>query len=506
VYISLVEAKSLGNMERRMTESTRYLCAAVQIDEKFCDQILEEFLEEDYTVIGICHGVDIPTVIKSCLLAKTRRNKRNNRLYIFLPCLFIGGLWFFQIDLYIYCLIIYLIAWIIVCFSEFESYYEIVGKYLLKKNFNPEFINSQFINLQVSPEQEQKLKEISESQDANVIIYGGFSPFVGSGLNINGWSFAVDINKGKDKGRHTQQPIDFAVSELYDYITNSITNIGLENLSIEDNLYIHGNGQELRDGKIFLSQDMMRPNTRVENCFIQFFIENPTDSIRHYRCLRVTDWKGEIILSIFLRFSKIGQSLFIEANYYLLTPLRSYYRQYDEIKSEPSLEDILKLAWRSAFKTFVLSISALISICKLLISIANLDFSEYLKKRNRKKKKKKEIKSNPTFNYGAISSLRERVSQEEYQRFFQKLDQEMYLKIIERRIVDNLSNFLDSKNIDTSDFKEARSTILNHGIIVEGGSLHAENIAVGKRAKLILRIKRKAGKAGPTDGTDNDRK
>lgn len=98
------------------------------------------------------------------------------------------------------------------------------------------------------------------------------------------------------------------------------------------------------------------------------------------------------------------------------------------------------------------------------------------------------------------------MSQEEYQRFFQKLDQEMYLKIIERRIVDSLSNFLASKNIDTSDFKDARSTILNHGIIVDGGSLQAENIAVGKRAKLILRIKRKGNQAGPTDGTDNDRK
>lgn len=486
-------------MERRMTESTRYLCAAVQIDEKFCDQILEEFLEEDYTAIGICHGVDIPTVIKSCLLAKTRRNERNNRLYIFLSCLFLLGL-FFPLNLYIYCLIIYSMAWIIVFSYESESRYKIVGKYLLKNNFNPEFINSQ----QVSPEQEQKLKEISESQDANVIIYGGFSPFVGSGLNINGWSFAVDINKGKEKGIHTKQPIDFAVSELYDYITDSIQNLGLHNLSIEDNLYINGNGQELRDGKIFLPQDMMRPNTRVEDYLIQFFIENPTDSIRHYRCLRVTDWKGEIILSIFLRLSKIGQSLFIEANYYLLTPLRSYYRQYDDIKSEPSLEDILKLAWRSAFKTFVLGIAPLISICKLLISLANLDFSEYRKKQNRKKKKEKEIKSNPTFNYGAISSLRERVSQEEYQRFFQKLDQEMYLKIIERRIVDGLSKFLASKNIDTSDFNEARSTILNHGVIVYDGSLRAENIAVGKRS--IIRIKRKGGKAGPTDGIDNDRK
>ena len=67
---------------KRTTESTRYLCAAVQIDEKFCDQVLEEVLEEDYRAIGICHGVDLPTVLKNCLFAKERRRKRDIPLAI----------------------------------------------------------------------------------------------------------------------------------------------------------------------------------------------------------------------------------------------------------------------------------------------------------------------------------------------------------------------------------------------------------------------------------------
>lgn len=272
-------------------------------------------------------------------------------------------------------------------------------------------------------------------------------------------------------------------------------------MSIEDNLYI--NGQEIRDRKEFLPDPLKRPITRVDDSLIKSYIEKTektTDSVRHYKCLRVTEWNGELILSIFLRFSKIGHNLFIEANYYLLTPLRSYYRQYDEIESQPSRENLLELAVQSTLKAFVFASLLVIFPVVILMDISTVQEREQ-RKYNARKNKIKEIKSNYSFNYGAITSLRERVSQEEYQRFFQKLDQEMYLKIIERRIVDSLSNFLDSKNIDTSVFKETKSTILNHGVILSNGSIHTHNLAVGINAKSKSN---NGGAARPTDVKDDD--
>ena len=493
-------------MEPRMTESTRYLCAAVQIDEKFCDQILEEFLEEDYTVIGICHGVDIPTVLKSCILAKKRRESRDGLLgSLFCICSIIiifiiifAKTLYFEYLVPITLVFYFIVSWTIVFLDQTKSRYDIVGKHISQKKFSYDFIISEFSKLHLSSEEKQKLEEISQTQNANVIIYGGYSPFVGSGLNINGWSFAIDITKGKEQEGVTTQPRDFQVSELYDCITKSITSLGLDKLTIEDNLYI--NGQQISDIEKFLPDPFKRPITRVDDDFIQSFIEQPTDSVRHYKCLRITDWKGELTLSIFLRFSKVGQNLFIEANYYLLTPLRPYYRQYDAIKSQPSEEDIQKIAGQSALKAFVY-VFLLIFFPVVIPAYIQKDRGETEQKKKARENKIKEIKSNYSFNYGAITSLRERVSQEEYQRFFQKLDQEMYFKIIERRIVDGLSNFLDSKNIDTSDFKEAKSTILNHGVIVTNGSIHSESIAVGKQAQSTIN---NGGAARPTDRTNND--
>ncbi|HSM84341.1 MAG TPA: hypothetical protein VLS96_21810, partial [Nodosilinea sp.] len=142
-------------------------------------------------------------------------------------------------------------------------------------------------------------------------------------------------------------------------------------------------------------------------------------------------------------------------------------------------DDIRRMALETAFTTFTTCTTSLTSIFK------NLGNSR--QKNKERKEKEKEIESNYAFNYGAATSLRERVSHtNKYHRYFQSLDKEMYLKSIEGRIVDGLSKFLDSKNIDTSDLKETKSTILNHGVMVSGGSIQAQNLTVGEQAKSIF--------------------
>ncbi|MCP4147245.1 MAG: hypothetical protein GY757_05795, partial [bacterium] len=54
-------------------------------------------------------------------------------------------------------------------------------------------------------------------------------------------------------------------------------------------------------------------------------------------------------------------------------------------------------------------------------------------------------------------------------------------------IVNSIIEFLDSKNVDTSDLKEKTSTILNSGVIISGGAMTAENITVGEKAKSIIK-------------------
>jgi hypothetical protein len=206
-------------------------------------------------------------------------------------------------------------------------------------------------------------------------------------------------------------------------------------------------------------------------------MEKPTHSIRHYKCIRVIDWNGELILSIFFRIVKVGQNVFIEASYYLLTPLGKYYRQFDNIPLFATSEEMWVLVIQSIFQSIF---SWFLSPFAVLHR-----FNRSREQQRQRQANRRNIEKNPNFNYGATDSLRERVSSSEYRRYFQKLDQEMYLKIIEQQIIDSIKNFLGSKNIDTSDFEQARSTILNYGVIVSGGLMEAKNLAVGKNAKTM---------------------
>ena len=109
---------------------------------------------------------------------------------------------------------------------------------------------------------------------------------------------------------------------------------------------------------------------------------------------------------------------------------------------------------------------------------------------------RRRIEENRAFNYGAVTSIRETAADKSYRRYFQKLDKEMYSKLLERTLLDTITDFLDERNIDTSDLKERKTTILNSGVIVSGGSIEAENLAVGRRAKaLAMRVKMAAGGA-----------
>jgi ATP-dependent Clp protease ATP-binding subunit ClpA len=67
--------------------------------------------------------------------------------------------------------------------------------------------------------------------------------------------------------------------------------------------------------------------------------------------------------------------------------------------------------------------------------------------------------------------------------YFQKLDKEMHAKIVEQQLLDVLAKFLEDHGIDVSELKERGSYILNNGVMVSGGSIQAEGLAVGEGAQ-----------------------
>jgi len=56
---------------------------------------------------------------------------------------------------------------------------------------------------------------------------------------------------------------------------------------------------------------------------------------------------------------------------------------------------------------------------------------------------------------------------------------------IEKKILNSTQDFLEIKGIDTAEFRERKTKILNEGIIITGGSINAQNIDIGKKETFI---------------------
>ena len=96
------------------------------------------------------------------------------------------------------------------------------------------------------------------------------------------------------------------------------------------------------------------------------------------------------------------------------------------------------------------------------------------------------IASNPRYDYGALAGVREVAQSNRYRRYFQFADRDMYGKILDREIFDAVRLFLAEHDVDTSDFEERQFAVLNYGVMVTGGRLQADSLAVGAQARSTV--------------------
>ena len=93
------------------------------------------------------------------------------------------------------------------------------------------------------------------AEQGDISVYGTYSPFVGSGVSRGGWSFAINLARGKEApgGQVRLEPLSFEVEEFYQEIERDMAAIGLADLTIENRLLV--DGQHIRDDAKFFLPD-----------------------------------------------------------------------------------------------------------------------------------------------------------------------------------------------------------------------------------------------------------
>jgi hypothetical protein len=471
-------------MDNSRSATTRYLCAAAYLDAAFADEVIDQVVEQEHRAIGACHGVDLVPVVRHSLAARQLHALRNWALGLVLAGVVLGGVLLDGGQVTFWTLL--LLFWGVVMTEQCTVRFGVIAGRLLPRNFDPDPVS-----VRPTRQQQRRLDEVARDQDGNVTAYSGFTPFVGAGTRLDPWSFAVNVCAGKREelgGR--REPKAFEVEELYDHVTEQLAAMSLPGLELEDRLYV--NGRDVREqGPVFFDAAGERPRAAVAPEVVTAFLRRPTHAVRHYKVIRVTDWQGELVWSMFLRFVRVADSLFVESSDFLLLPVKERYHQIDAVRPLPTLPDLARVALASLWTAVALSL--------LWPLFAARKAMRWFRQASERRGVRRELRGDHFFDFGAAVSLRERASSGRYQHYFQQLDKQMYAKLLQRRVLALVVEFLDDHDIDTSELVERQSTILNNGVMVSGGTLQAESLAVGEGAvaTVVNRVSQVIRKATP---------
>jgi hypothetical protein len=323
--------------------------------------------------------------------------------------------------------------------------------------------------------------EDAEGQ-SNVTVYSGHFPFLGAGDLLRTWSFTVDLSRRSDdsNGKH-QDPESFAISSLHEFVASRIDELrspGLDpaqrlvGLTIEDRLFVSGRAVHLVPK--LLPDPHRPPRSWVEPHVVQQIIDNPRGVVRHFKCYRVESWAQEIALSVFLHFTIDGKTLYVEQTACVLPPIQAEYHMVDKLARSPLPGETFNLMLLALKDVPASLLRAPVDLLAILLS----EHQEYRQYR----RFEAQLNAGLPIDYGAETSVRHLAADEDFHNYFQELDHFRHRHIIELHTLTAILDFLESKHIDTGEFRARQTTILNSGIFMPGGSITDSSVAGGTGA------------------------
>jgi len=455
-------------MSKQSNQSTRLLCASVLLGHGRARQVLLSWLKDENRGVALELGVDLRLAAQVTRFVE-KRDRRGWWIYFAILC---TSLVLILISPYL-CILGMIAAAIFWGVRHSEEQNKFAPMFSLN-SFDPEAVAQQF-----PAELEGEDITSLPYSDQNFFVYGGFMPFIGAGGDLGGWSVAIALDKPKETFGSCSPIQPFEIGEVYEAIDSALDSLDVQGVEKKDCFF--ASGTDVRGNPDLLPNIYGRPVQHLEASIAARYLYHDDEKVRHYRTYRIIDWGGELALSYYIRTSRRGKNLFVETRRFILTPLDYKYRAIDRM---------VPMGWQENLGTVVASaivgpIMTLVSPFWVFGEISRL-FHELTSQEDRHRRE--QIEKNPQYNYGATTSLRQALSSGVYAHYFQKMDGDLYNKLFEREVLDSLIEFLDARGIDTSDLRERQTTILNTGVMVQGGDVNAESLSVGAGSRAMKKV------------------
>lgn len=316
--------------------------------------------------------------------------------------------------------------------------------------------------------------EPDDPNKAQVIVYHGYRPFVGSGVMFEPWSMALPLKPAEDK---TDAPLPgFALPELYERITGELVKTGrspslspghrLRALKTGDRVVI--SSVELIDhiddaeARIVLPNKDHSPETAVSLSVVDNLIARPMEWMRYFRSFQLETWDRDVVVSAYLSFGLDEEMLYVEWTPCILHPIHAHHRQIDMLAEQsmrPFIEAVADLL------KFPATLPRRFATAVGWMNPIHQAEGTFVPER-----------------YGARSSLRELASKSAVDNYFQLTDVERYVKVLESRLLRTLGEFLESKGISVTEFMEQAMQVTSNNVHITGPVI-SSNIGTSGKAR-----------------------
>ncbi|MFB9850033.1 hypothetical protein ACFFMR_06510 [Micromonospora andamanensis] len=523
------------------SEATRYLCVAAHTDDTFADSVLAEVFDDELRAVAPSVGFDLTTVLRHCFEARQRRIRRDAGLLIAGGmALMLAPLWTLlaaavlaismslsrtnrQGPLGPLASVLALVAatvvslWLLIQFAGIDSddgtlswtvglpwlalvaglvAYLILVMHLLgtrqllverlrRGHFQPPASGTT-----PAPQRHAaRLAAVDTAQHGNVTIYSGYTPFVGHGAPVAGWSFALPIHRAEPQlsgSPSADADVRFAVVDLIDHVRHRLAAIRLDpagdpelnperlaGLVLEDRVFVHGG--LLTDDAQLLPERSQMPRQRWTDERLRAVASRPQGAARHFLCALVPSWGGEVVACTFLHFSTDGRVLYLECARTLLEPPRFEYHDVDRLTEWIPVRQFVQLFTGAAEQLVPTAFGAPLRLVR--------DGVQVLRHQIRQSRFRRMAREDLGYDYGARAGVREMATGTTYHNYFQVLDAAKHLKVVERHVLAAIVDFLEDRGVDTAEFRTRQTMILNQGVIQTGGLSVVGNQAVGAGAR-----------------------
>ncbi len=473
--------------------ATRHLCATTHLNEEFADSVAGQLFDSRHRAIHPCPGVNLLAVTRHAVAARAAARRRG-RLFamirlvalVLLVVLVARGRWLAEsVGLSTSPYLIYLIF--SAYFLLFAGTTAAIVSVLFAFRWSALSAALEIMDSAANPERlaaavdrsvERKLAAVESS---NVIVFSGLfrgiTPFAGSGRQIASWAITMDIaSAGRDDEGVLRRIVPFDAADLHDWLARAVPDNTLPGLTWQERLYVSGISAPLVPHLV--PKPRRAPRAQIPDTVLTNVLLNPTGYARTYLCFEKSAWGGQFVFSYLVRAQILrNRTLFVEGAALAMLPLADSFCAAERIPVETSAR--ISYCLRSLVPDLPVALFGR-HLAGLVRAVAGRGSAEGPQPTPGTDK-------DVVVDYGTINSIRALAATEKMPWYFVSVDEEMYLKVLQRRILENTVRFLREHGVDTSEFERQQTKIISRthfGNVLNIGNVSGSGNVFGDNARV----------------------